>query len=389
MQRVAFGGPDRPAHDLRAGDQRGTARPGRGLSPLGGSRTAAGSPRRRASGTVERGFWIEPTVIAGLDNYARAAREEIFGPVLVVLAHDGDEDAVRIANDSPYGLSGVGHVGRYRPRAGRGRSHPHRDDRVNGGVWFSADAPFGGYKQSGIGREMGVAGFEEYLQTKLVAELAGTDRRRGPMTHRRFEGKVAIVTGAGAGHRRGLRPGARRGRGRRSSSPMSTSNGHARREGPDRVRRRRALFVETDVSSPESDARDGWRRPSRVRRHRLARQQRGDLRRDEARRARQRRLGLLQEVHGGEHRRRARLHPRGACKQMAARGGGAIVNQSSTAAWLYSGFYGLAKVGINGLTQQLAHELGWSATSASTRSRPARPTPRRRGPSCTRTTSAR
>ena len=54
-----------------------------------------------------RGFYIEPTVIGGLTNAARVAREEIFGPVLVVLAHDGDADAVRIANDSPYGLSGA------------------------------------------------------------------------------------------------------------------------------------------------------------------------------------------------------------------------------------------------------------------------------------------
>ena len=55
----------------------------------------------------DAGFFIEPTVIAGLDNNAKVAREEIFGPVLTVIAHDGDDDAVRIANDSPYGLSGT------------------------------------------------------------------------------------------------------------------------------------------------------------------------------------------------------------------------------------------------------------------------------------------
>jgi len=116
------------------------------------------------------GFFIEPTVISGLTNDARVAREEIFGPVLVVLAHDGDADAVRIANDSPYGLSGTV-VG----------TDPRRVDwvatrlrtgtvSVNGGVWCCGDAPFGGYKQSGVGREMGLAGFEEYLQIKVVAE---------------------------------------------------------------------------------------------------------------------------------------------------------------------------------------------------------------------------
>lgn len=116
------------------------------------------------------GFWIEPTVIAGLDNSARVAQEEIFGPVLVVIPHDGDDDAVRIANDSAYGLSGSvdsGSLERARSVADRIRTGTLA---VNGGVWFSPDAPFGGYKQSGIGREMGVAGFEEYLEMKLIAE---------------------------------------------------------------------------------------------------------------------------------------------------------------------------------------------------------------------------
>ena len=119
------------------------------------------------------GFWVEPTVVAGLDNSSRLAREEIFGPVLVVIAHDGDDDAVRIANDSPYGLSGSvesGSLERAKAVAARIRTGTIA---VNGGVWFSPDAPFGGYKQSGIGREMGVAGFEEYLETKVIAEPAG------------------------------------------------------------------------------------------------------------------------------------------------------------------------------------------------------------------------
>jgi aldehyde dehydrogenase (NAD+) len=120
----------------------------------------------------ETGFWIEPTVIAGLTNVAKAAREEIFGPVLVVLAHDGDDHAVALANDSPYGLSGAV-FGTDLPRA-RAVAARLRTGTVgiNGGVWFAPDVPFGGYKQSGIGREMGVPGFEEYLQVKSVAEPA-------------------------------------------------------------------------------------------------------------------------------------------------------------------------------------------------------------------------
>ena len=126
--------------------------------------TGGGRPDDR-----ERGFFVEPTLIAGLDNSSRVAQEEIFGPVLVILPYDCDDDAIRIANDSPYGLSGsvwgtdpdrIAHV-----VAGVRTGTLS----VNGGVWYSADAPFGGYKQSGIGREMGLAGFEEYLETKLVA----------------------------------------------------------------------------------------------------------------------------------------------------------------------------------------------------------------------------
>jgi aldehyde dehydrogenase (NAD+) len=119
------------------------------------------------------GFFVEPTVISGLTNDARVAREEIFGPVLVVLAHDGDADAVRIADESPYGLSGTV-FGTDRQRLDRVVSRLRTGTiNVNGGVWYSGDAPFGGYKQSGVGREMGLAGFEEYLETKLVAEAVG------------------------------------------------------------------------------------------------------------------------------------------------------------------------------------------------------------------------
>jgi aldehyde dehydrogenase (NAD+) len=134
-----------------------------------GGRFACGGGRPADRDT---GFFIEPTVIAGLDNGAKVAREEVFGPVLTVIAHDGDDDAVRIANDSPYGLSGSVFSADEQRAAGVAARMRVGTVNVNGGVWYSADMPFGGYKQSGIGREMGLAGFEEYLETKAIATAA-------------------------------------------------------------------------------------------------------------------------------------------------------------------------------------------------------------------------
>ena len=131
----------------------------------GGSFACGGGRSER----FERGWFIDPTLVVGLDNSSSVAREEIFGPVLTVIAHDGDDDAVAIANDSPFGLSGAifsADEDRALSVAARIRTGTLS---INGGVWYSADVPFGGYKHSGIGREMGVAGFEEYLETKSIA----------------------------------------------------------------------------------------------------------------------------------------------------------------------------------------------------------------------------
>ena len=118
------------------------------------------------------GYYVEPTVITGLGPQATAVREEIFGPVLCVLPHDGDDDAVRLANDSIYGLSGgVVSTDLDRARAVAGRLRTGTVG-INGGLWHAPDVPFGGYKQSGVGRESGLAGFEEYLEVKSVAEPA-------------------------------------------------------------------------------------------------------------------------------------------------------------------------------------------------------------------------
>ena len=118
------------------------------------------------------GFYLSPAVVADVDNSMRIAREEIFGPVLTIIPHDGDDDAVRIANDSPYGLSGAVHSGDLERGWAVARRVRTGTMGINGGIWYGGDVPFGGYKASGIGREMGVAGFEEYLETKSVAEPA-------------------------------------------------------------------------------------------------------------------------------------------------------------------------------------------------------------------------
>jgi aldehyde dehydrogenase (NAD+) len=118
------------------------------------------------------GFYVEPTVLTDVAPDASVVQEEIFGPVLVVQAYDDEDHAVALANDSAYGLSGAvfsGSIDHARAVAARLRTGTVS---LNGGLWYGPDVPFGGYKQSGIGREMGRAGFEEYLETKAIGEPA-------------------------------------------------------------------------------------------------------------------------------------------------------------------------------------------------------------------------
>jgi aldehyde dehydrogenase (NAD+) len=130
-----------------------------------GARLVTGGKR---SARFPRGFYVEPTLFADVDNTMTIAREEIFGPVLVVIPFEDDDDAVRIANDSPYGLSGgVSSSSTARALAVARRLRTGTLG-VNGGLWYGPDTPFGGYKQSGIGREMGREGFEEFLETKTI-----------------------------------------------------------------------------------------------------------------------------------------------------------------------------------------------------------------------------
>ncbi|MCJ8159683.1 aldehyde dehydrogenase family protein [Sphingomonas sp. LaA6.9] len=115
------------------------------------------------------GYFIEPTCFADVTNDMRIAQEEIFGPVLVVIPFEDDDDAVRIANESQYGLSGgvaSGDLDRAMRLANRIRSG---SISVNGGMCIAGDLPFGGYKASGVGREWGLEGIEEFLETKLIA----------------------------------------------------------------------------------------------------------------------------------------------------------------------------------------------------------------------------
>ena len=97
------------------------------------------------------------------------AQEEIFGPVLVMIAHDGDDDAVRIANDSQYGLAGGVQSASLDRALAVARRIRTGGVGINGGVGYAASMPFGGYKASGIGRQNGIEGFEQYLETKAIA----------------------------------------------------------------------------------------------------------------------------------------------------------------------------------------------------------------------------
>ena len=118
---------------------------------------------------LPKGWYVEPTLFIDVDNSMTIAQEEIFGPVLAVIPYDDDEDAVRITNDSGFGLSG----GIYSADEARATALARRirtgSLSVNGGVWYGADSPYGGYKSSGIGRQNGIEGFEQYLETKAIA----------------------------------------------------------------------------------------------------------------------------------------------------------------------------------------------------------------------------
>jgi aldehyde dehydrogenase (NAD+) len=120
---------------------------------------------------VSPGYFYTPTLLAGVDPDSEIAQHEVFGPVQVVIAHDGDDDAVAIANNSIYGLSGAVYSASEERALAVARRIRTGTLGVNGGAWFGPDAPFGGFKQSGLGREMGKDGLEEFLEHKTLATV--------------------------------------------------------------------------------------------------------------------------------------------------------------------------------------------------------------------------
>ena len=118
---------------------------------------------------LPKGWFVEPTLFVDVDNKMTIAQEEIFGPVLTVIPYEDDAEAIRIANDSGYGLSGGVFSASEERATAVARAIRTGSISVNGGVWYGADSPYGGYKTSGIGRQNGIEGFEQHLETKAVA----------------------------------------------------------------------------------------------------------------------------------------------------------------------------------------------------------------------------
>jgi acyl-CoA reductase-like NAD-dependent aldehyde dehydrogenase len=136
-----------------------------------GATLAAGGPDRPQG--LDKGWFVQPTLFTDVDNSMTIAQEEIFGPVLAVIPFEGEDDAVRIANDSSYGLAGNVFSGSLDRSVSVARRLRAGAIGVNGGAPFGADVPFGGYKQSGVGRQNGLAGFRQYLEIKSVAWPSG------------------------------------------------------------------------------------------------------------------------------------------------------------------------------------------------------------------------
>ncbi|MCX8560861.1 aldehyde dehydrogenase family protein [Mycolicibacterium mucogenicum] len=117
----------------------------------------------------DRGFWVRPTLFVDVDNSMTIAQEEIFGPVLAVIPFDDEDDAVRIANDSVYGLAGNVMSGSVEHSVAVARRLRAGFVGLNGTSAYGAEAPFGGYKASGVGRQNGAAGFDQYTEIKSVS----------------------------------------------------------------------------------------------------------------------------------------------------------------------------------------------------------------------------
>lgn len=135
-----------------------------------GARLAVGGLGRPE--TVERGYYVKPTLFVDVDNQMRIAQEEIFGPVLSIIPFDTEEQAIAIANDTPYGLAAYIQTGDL-ARANRVARRLRAGTISINGEGPDFDVPFGGYKASGIGREYGSFGLHDYLETKAITAPPG------------------------------------------------------------------------------------------------------------------------------------------------------------------------------------------------------------------------
>jgi len=130
-----------------------------------GAKLVAGGPGRPEG--LEKGYYVKPTVFADVNNDMEIARTEIFGPVLSVIPFENEEEAIKIANDTPYGLTN--YIQTQDPEKVKRVSRRVRSGMVDvNGAGIAVDAPFGGFKHSGIGREAGQHGLEEFLEVKAV-----------------------------------------------------------------------------------------------------------------------------------------------------------------------------------------------------------------------------
>jgi acyl-CoA reductase-like NAD-dependent aldehyde dehydrogenase len=117
----------------------------------------------------DKGFWVSPTLFTDVDNSMTIAQEEIFGPVLAVIPYEDEEDAIRIANDSVYGLAGNVMSSSLDRSLAVARRLRAGFIGLNGTAGYGADVPFGGYKDSGVGRQNGIEGFHQYMEVKSVS----------------------------------------------------------------------------------------------------------------------------------------------------------------------------------------------------------------------------
>jgi aldehyde dehydrogenase (NAD+) len=163
-----YGDPDDPTQimgPLISAKQRDRVKGYIDIARTEGATVAVGGEGPRNLGD---GFFFQPTLLTNVSNDMRVAREEIFGPVLCLIPFDTDDDAIRIANDSVYGLSGAVYSADFKRAQKIANAVRAGTISVNGGAIFGPDVPFGGYKQSGVGRELGPEGFKEFLELKTI-----------------------------------------------------------------------------------------------------------------------------------------------------------------------------------------------------------------------------